>query len=107
VKRPIQPDEKAAKLLTPEALERLEALIPASENLDSWDEAAIETLVREEAERNGLKLGKIAQPLRATLTGSTMSPGLFEVMAVLGRDETIRRLRDATANLDAAAHQKD
>ncbi len=99
--RPIKPDDKAAKLLNPEALERLRALIPALDNMGTWDEAAIEALVRAEAERTGLKLGKIAQPLRAALTGSTASPGLFEVMVVLGREEALLRLKDA------AMHQRD
>ena len=105
--RPIRPDDKAAKLLNPEAIERLQALVPALESLESWDEAAIEALARAEAERMELKLGKIAQPLRAALTGSTASPGLFEVMVVLGREETLLRLRDAAANLDAATQQRD
>ncbi len=99
--RPIRPDDKAAKLLNPEAVERLEALMPALESLENWDEAALESLAREEAERTGLKLGKIAQPLRAALTGSTASPGLFEVMVVLGREEVLLRLKDA------ATHQRD
>lgn len=98
--RPIKADDKAAKLLNPEALERLQALIPTLDSVDNWDEAAIEALVRAEAERTGLKLGKIAQPLRAALTGSTASPGLFEVMVVLGREEVLLRLKDA------AAHQR-
>ncbi|MGI9511209.1 MAG: glutamate--tRNA ligase [Geminicoccaceae bacterium] len=95
--RPIQSDEKAAKLLTPEARQRLGELIPALQGLDDWDETAIEALIRAEAERMEVKLGKIAQPLRAALTGSTASPGLFEVMAVLGRDEALLRLKDAAA----------
>ncbi|MEM8951083.1 MAG: glutamate--tRNA ligase [Pseudomonadota bacterium] len=95
--RPIKPDDKAAKLLNPEALERLQALVPALEGLESWDEDAIEALARAEAERMDLKLGKLAQPLRAALTGSTASPGLFEVMVVLGREETLLRLGDAAA----------
>ena len=111
--RPIQPDAKAMKLLKLESLERLQALIPALEGLTTWDEASIEALIRSEAERSGLKLGKIAQPLRAALTGSTASPGLFEVMVVLGRDETVARLSDAAArrdvdsDLDAASHLED
>lgn len=105
--RPIEPDPKAEKLLTPEALASLRALIPALEGLDPWDEAAIEALTRDQAERTGVKLGKIAQPLRAALTGSTASPGLFEVMVVLGREETLLRLEDATIKLNAAMQQGD
>ena len=105
--RPIQPDQKAAKLLSSEALERLGDLVPALENLASWDEAAIEAMIREAAEKADVKLGKLAQPLRAALTGSTTSPGLFEVMAVLGKGETILRLRDTADHPDVASHQKD
>jgi len=105
--RPIEPDPKAAKLLTAEALPRLAALTPALTNLGNWNEEAIETLVRDEAEKAELKLGKVAQPLRAALTGSTTSPGLFEVMVVLGREEVLNRLADTTKNLHAALHQKD
>ncbi|MGI9419530.1 MAG: glutamate--tRNA ligase [Geminicoccaceae bacterium] len=105
--RPIEPDAKAAKLLNDEGLDRLQALMTPLENLQGWDEAAIEALARDEAERAGLKLGKIAQPLRAALTGSTASPGLFEVMRVLGREETLLRLQDRVANRDAAPHRGD
>jgi glutamyl-tRNA synthetase len=103
--RPIPFEEKAAKLLDADALARLSAFSPALERLESWDETTIEALARAEAERAGLKLGKLAQPLRAALTGSTASPGLFEVIAVLGREETLLRLRDAI-NIDDAAVQK-
>ncbi len=62
--------------------------------LENWDETALETCVRAFAEREGVKLGQVAQPLRAALTGTTESPGLFEVMAVLGRSETLARIGD-------------
>ena len=51
--------------------------------------------IRDFAEESGVKLGQVAQPLRAALTGKTTSPGLFDVMAVLGRDEVLARLADA------------
>ena len=54
----------------------------------------LEAEVNRLAEAEGLKLGKVAQPLRAALTGSNVSPGIFEVAAILGRDETLRRIRD-------------
>ncbi len=103
--RPIEPDAKAAKLLDADAIQRLDALIPALRSVDAWDEPALETITREAADRASLKLGKLAQPLRAALTGSTASPGLFEVMAVLGRDETLARLEDATTHRNVAAQQ--
>ncbi len=63
----------------------------------SWDEAELDRIVREYAESRGWKLGQVAQPLRAALAGSNVSPGIFEVMAVLGRDETLSRLEHAIA----------
>ena len=85
--------DKAAKLLAPEARESLQSLASALEKITSWDNEAVEACVREFADANCLKLGQVAQPLRAALTGSTVSPGIFEVMTALGRDETLARLR--------------
>ena len=59
-------------------------------------------MVRPIAERAGLKLGAVAQPLRAALTGRTTSPPIFDVLAVLGREESLARLRDQTASQPAA-----
>jgi glutamyl-tRNA synthetase len=76
---------------------RLEAL-PECE----WKVANLEAAVRETAEALGVKLGDLAQPLRAALTGRATSPGIFEVMEILGRDESLGRLADqagAQANL--------
>ena len=92
---PLPLTDKAAQLLTPEALEYLAALANSLENLNSWGSEAVETCVREFAEANGIKLGQVAQPLRAALTGSTVSPGIFDVMMVLGRDESLARLKAA------------
>jgi glutamyl-tRNA synthetase len=61
--------------------------------LDTWQEEAIETVVKQIAQNKDLKLGKVAQPLRAALTGSNSSPGIFEVMQVLGKPETLNRLK--------------
>ncbi len=92
---PLPMTDKAAKLLTPEAREYLDQLQGALAEEDDWSEAALEAAVREFAGSRALKLGAIAQPLRAVLTGSTASPGLFEVMAVLGRAECLNRLAAA------------
>ena len=89
---------KAAKLLGDagsEARARLARLKAALEHGAAWDEAALESAVRAFAEGEGVGLGKVAQPLRAALTGSHASPGIFAVMAALGRDETLARLADA------------
>jgi glutamyl-tRNA synthetase len=90
---PLPVTDKAAKLLGAEALANLAMLAISLDNISSWDTEALEAGVREFAEANGLKLGQIAQPLRAALTGSTVSPGIFEVMAVLGREEALARIR--------------
>jgi glutamyl-tRNA synthetase len=89
---PLPMTEKAAKLLTPEARDRLARLETALEGQEDWSEEALEAAVRAFAEAEGAKLGQIAQPLRAVLTGSTASPGIFEGMAVRGREECLRRL---------------
>lgn len=94
---PLQ-DAKAAGLLTDETRARLAALKPALEGLATWDEAALEAACRAAAEAGGIGFGKLAQPLRVAMTGSTVSPGLFEVMRVLGREESLGRLDDACAN---------
>ena len=67
-----------------------------------WPPEAIETVVRGFAERSGLKLGAVAQPLRVALTGRTTSPPIFDVLAVLGRAESLARLRDQVAVRPAA-----
>jgi glutamyl-tRNA synthetase len=89
---PIQPDEKAAKLLDAEAKGHLAALATLFAVVKTWDAASLEAEVRSFADTTGLKLGKIAQPLRAAITGRAVSPPVFDCMAVLGRDESLARL---------------
>jgi glutamyl-tRNA synthetase len=67
--------------------------------LNDWSATTLEETARALAERSTLKLGQVAQPLRAAVTGSAQSPGLFDVMATLGRDETLGRIDDALATL--------
>ena len=90
---PLPFTEKAAALLTPDARQTLDKLAAALEAQTDWSEAALEERVRSFAEAEELKLGAVAQPMRAALTGSTMSPGIFDVLAVLGRDASIARIR--------------
>ena len=97
--RPLALDDKAAALLSAEARQRLAAVLPALEALDAWDAASTEGAVRGFAESAGLKLGQAAQPLRAALTGRATSPPIFDVMAVLGREECLGRLRDQSAGV--------
>ncbi len=90
-------DEKAKALLTPQARELLVRMSDVFADPDlAWDEAALETAVKAIAEQTAMKLGQVAQPLRAALTGSTVSPGIFEVLRILGRDESLARLRSAS-----------
>ena len=92
--RPLPLNPKAEKLLSDEARVRLRSLHADLSALASWDEEALERAVRAFAEADGLKLGQVAQPLRAALSGSNVSPGIFEVMVVLGREESLARIRD-------------
>jgi glutamyl-tRNA synthetase len=92
--RPIPMVEKARALLTPEAIALLRELIPNLTSLSDWQAATLEAAVRQFIEIKGVKLGQVAQPLRAALTGSATSPGLFEVMEVLGQAESLGRLED-------------
>ncbi len=92
--RPLALDPKAAALLTPENRALIGRLHSALENVESWSAANTEAALRVFAEENSLKLGAVAQPLRAALTGRSTSPGIFEVLDVLGRQETLGRLKD-------------
>jgi glutamyl-tRNA synthetase len=92
--RPLQLEEKAEALLTPDARGFLARLLPELERLPSWDAASTEAAVRNFVERENVKLGAVAQPLRAALTGRITSPGIFDVLAILGRDESLARVRD-------------
>lgn len=92
--RPLALDEKAAEILAKGGREVIGALLPRLEGVAEWDAATTEAAVRAEAETTGLKLGALAQPLRAALTGRATSPGIFDVFVVLGREESLGRLRD-------------
>jgi glutamyl-tRNA synthetase len=92
--RPLEMNDQAKSLLTTEAKAVIAALLPELETIAEWAPAAIEAVVRGYADRAGLKLGAVAQPLRAALTGRITSPPIFDVLAVLGRDESLARLRD-------------
>ena len=93
-------DEKAAKkFLTPEVSQPLSKLIERLSALDEFSEANIESAFSGVLEEFGLSMGKLAQPVRVALTGSTVSPGIHEVIAVLGKERTIRRLQSALERL--------
>ncbi len=97
-KRPLELDDKAAKLIDADARRMLAQLLDRLKHSRSWTAQALEAEVREFAEATGLKLGKVAQPLRAALTGSTVSPPVFDVMAVLGEEESVARIADQAAH---------
>jgi glutamyl-tRNA synthetase len=92
--RPLVLDDKARALLADGGRERLPGLLAALAGAPAFDAATTEAAVRAESERTGLKLGQLAQPLRAALTGRATSPGIFDVLAVLGRQESLARLAD-------------
>lgn len=92
--RPLSLDEKAAKILSTDARELLGKLTSRLQNASEWSADGLEAIVRIFAEDEGLKLGKVAQPLRAALTGRAVSPGVFDVMETLGRDESLARIAD-------------
>jgi glutamyl-tRNA synthetase len=93
---PRQVDEAAAKVLTPEARGILAGLVGELSTRE-WKAADLEAATRDFAAAQGLKLGQAAQPLRAALTGRTVSPPIFEMLQILGREESLARLRAYTA----------
>ena len=92
--RPISINDKARKLIDIPGCRRLESVRDGFAALDDWTEDAIESWVRNFSERTGDKIGKVAQPIRAAITGTTVSPSIFEVLVVLGREESLGRIGD-------------
>jgi len=92
--RPIQPDEKAAKNLDSVSRSILNELTPQLQNA-SWTREELEHTANTVAESHGIKFGKLAGPLRAALAGRSVTPSVFDMMLVLGKDETVARLQDA------------
>ncbi len=92
--RPLDMDEKASSLLDGDARDLLALVHDALGRLETWDAETSEQAVREVAEARAVKLGQVAQPLRAALTGRATSPGIFDVLALLGREESLARIAD-------------
>jgi len=92
--RPLSLNEKAQKLLDEAARTNLVALQPQLATVTDWTLEAIEEVIRAFAKEADLKLGKVLPPIRAALTGRTVSPSIFEVMALLGQTETLARISD-------------
>ncbi len=95
--RPIPMEEKAANLLNEDGLAVISGILPLFEALADWQAESVETCIRNYTESNDLKLGKVAQPIRAAVTGKATSPGAFDVLQILGRDVSINRMKDALA----------
>ena len=97
-------DEKGAKkffkLAALDPMQQLRAAL--ADCKEPWDEKALEAPFIAVMEATGLKLGKIAQPLRVALTGRPVSPGIFEIIAVLGKAETLKRIDRAISEIEAA-----
>jgi len=94
-------EDKAAALLTDEARTHLSDVHATLCAVANWDHDTLDAAVREVAERKELKLGKLAQPLRAALTGQTTSPGIFDVLVLLGKSESLARIADQTKEANA------
>jgi glutamyl-tRNA synthetase len=99
-------DRKAAdKFLTPENAELFKLVADRLSGMEGFTEEGIEKVFAEILEETGLKLGKLAQPVRVALTGGTVSPGIFETMEALGREKTIARLRAAEAHIKGSVQE--
>jgi glutamyl-tRNA synthetase len=101
----IYDDKAAAKFLTTETAPLLVRLIQALEGLPVFDETSIQQVFQQLLAASGLKLGDIAQPARVALTGGTVSPGIYEVMAILGRERVLGRLRQAMEWIASRSHR--
>ncbi len=100
--RPLAMEPAAEQLLTPEACGLLAATHDGLAALSEWSAAEAEAVVRRVAEEAGVKLGAVAQPLRAALTGRKTSPGIFDVLAALGREESLGRIEDQARQIQKA-----
>ena len=94
LERPLVLGEEAAKLLDDAGRAKLALARDALAKVEDWTADSAEAAIRTAADAAGEKLGKIAQPLRAALTGRTVSPGIFEVLGVLGKSESLGRIDD-------------
>jgi glutamyl-tRNA synthetase len=95
--RPLAVSDETRAVLKPTHLELLQKIMPELETENAWTVEGLESLARDFAAREGTKLGEVAQPLRIALTGSSISPSIFEVMEILGKDESMGRLKDFEA----------
>jgi glutamyl-tRNA synthetase len=92
--RPLELDEAAAALISGETRPLLASAHAALSDLADWTHESTDQAIRTVAEAKSVKLGKLAQPLRAALTGRTTSPGIFDVLVLLGKGESLSRIAD-------------
>jgi len=90
----------ADKVLKPDALKPLTLILKALERLEDFSEKNLEAVFKEVMDETGLKMGKIAQPVRVALTGKAVSPGIFEIVSVLGKDRVIKRIKKAIEHIE-------
>ena len=98
---PLEFDQKASNALSKDTIVMLARLTERLRDATAWTPTEVETTIREFAEAEGVKFGKVAQPLRAALTGRAVSPGVFDVMETLGQDEVLSRLDDVQNRMSA------
>jgi len=91
---PLPLTDKAVSILNDEAKERLGKLVDQLNDVQQWNYDELDSSMRSFLEANDLKLGKVGPALRCALTGTTNAPGIFEVLELLGRDESIARIKD-------------
>ncbi len=103
--RPLTFEDAARAQLSADKIELLDSIIRALKGCGEWTATALDSAVRQVAEDGGLGLGKVAQPMRAALTGRTTSPGIFEVLVLLGRNETLARIEDGLNMAKNAARE--
>jgi glutamyl-tRNA synthetase len=101
--RPLKLEDKANALLTSDARALLADLIPELSAVEPWSAETTEAVIRGFAERRGVKLGAVAQPMRAALSGRTTSPPIFDVLTVLGKEESLGRIADQAAEAPVSA----
>jgi glutamyl/glutaminyl-tRNA synthetase len=99
--RPVDYDEKyKQKHWTPESRAKLSELLPEFANTSDWTHPTLEEVVRKLAEKHGISAGKLIHPIRLAVTGRGMGPGLFELLEVIGKDETTARIESALSTLN-------
>ncbi|MEG3617486.1 glutamate--tRNA ligase [Magnetovibrio sp. PR-2] len=98
--RPLALTEKAAKLVSGDGATVLQDIVNKLNDCEDWQSASLQDLAKAYGEKAGLKLGKVAQPLRAALTGTTVSPSVFEILEILGKEESLGRLTDAISGAE-------